>query len=55
MVRGEMIPFSVVSYIMGPDMAESAYFWSVSTKKYESNDDTGPLSRLSTNILKSKI
>jgi len=25
-----MMPFSVVSYIVGPDMTESAYFWSVS-------------------------
>jgi hypothetical protein len=25
-----MIPFSVESYIVGPDMTESAYFWSVS-------------------------
>jgi hypothetical protein len=25
-----MMPFSVVSYIMGPDMIESVYFWSVS-------------------------
>ena len=24
------MPFSVVSYIVGPDMTESAYFWSVS-------------------------
>jgi hypothetical protein len=29
MVRGKMMPFSVVS-LVGPDMFESAYFWSVS-------------------------
>jgi hypothetical protein len=26
----KMMPFSVVSYIVGSDMTESAYFWSVS-------------------------
>jgi hypothetical protein len=28
--EGKMMPFSVGSYIMGPDMIESACFWSVS-------------------------
>ena len=36
MVRWKMIPFSVVSYIIRPDITESAYFWSA--KKYESNE-----------------
>jgi hypothetical protein len=28
------MPFSVMSYIVGPDMTESAYFWSVFFKLF---------------------